>query len=63
MHLACYVISMVGEHSIIDGDCDFLISEKVEFDMVGEHSIIDGDCDPIVVVYFFAHPGRRAFHN
>ena len=36
----------VGEHSIIDGDCDLSRSPISRCSScVGEHSIIDGDCD------------------
>ena len=37
---------VVGEHSIIDGDCDCVGREVRDTSLVGEHSIIDGDCDP-----------------
>ena len=53
---------IVGEHSIIDGDCDAISTSIMMQWFVGEHSIIDGDCDK-----FFIHPrsakSRRAFHN
>ena len=37
--------TFVGEHSIIDGDCDDYTSLAISSCFVGEHSIIDGDCD------------------
>ncbi len=53
----------VGEHSIIDGDCDTLKAILGEKLFVGEHSIIDGDCDAKFHLRMQALECRRAFHN
>ena len=53
----------VGEHSIIDGDCDLVRISRLTMSKVGEHSIIDGDCDNSKKMDNTKRLRRRAFHN
>ena len=53
----------VGEHSIIDGDCDRFVHFEHFSGKVGEHSIIDGDCDEGYRSLSLIGHCRRAFHN
>ena len=46
VHDRLHIANIVGEHSIIDGDCDLRYQTySATLTRVGEHSIIDGDCD------------------